>query len=153
MACCAALLAPALAVAGPPYLTDDPQPTEPGHWEIYNFVQGTVGYGALLGEAGLDLNYGGAKNLQLTAVLPIGFYNENGFSATGLRTGTGMVELAAKYEFLHQSDNGWLPDVSVFPPIPDPDRTQLRLRPHQLLPANLGGERLRSMVGVRRRRL
>jgi hypothetical protein len=44
-----ALLAPAIAIAGPPYLTDDPQPTESGHWEIYSFVQGTVGYGALLG--------------------------------------------------------------------------------------------------------
>ena len=67
------LLAPAVAIAGPPYLTDDPQPTDPGHWEIYNFVQSTVGYGALLGETGLELNYWGAKGLQLTAVLPVGF--------------------------------------------------------------------------------
>jgi hypothetical protein len=110
-----ALLAPAAAIAGPPFLTDDPQPTEPGHWEIYNFVQGTAGNGALLGEAGLDLNYGGAEDLQLTAVLPIGFDNENGFSASGLRTGTGMIELATKYKFLHQNGDGWLPDVSVFP--------------------------------------
>jgi hypothetical protein len=110
-----ALLAPAIANAGPPYLTDDPQPTDPGHWEIYNFVQATVGYGALQGEGGLDLNYGAAENVQLTAVLPIGFDNVNAFSTSGLRTGTGMIELAAKYKFLHQDGNGWLPDVSVFP--------------------------------------
>jgi hypothetical protein len=129
-----ALLAPAIAIAGPPYLTDDPQPTEPGHWEIYNFVQGTIGYGALLGETGLDINYGGAKDLQLTAVLPMGFDNANGLSASGLRTGTGMIELAAKYKFLHQSDDGWLPDVSVFPRVLIPtqhnfgyDRTNLFL--------------------------
>jgi hypothetical protein len=110
-----ALLAPAIAIAGPPYLTDDPQPTEPGHWEIYNFVQSTAAYGALHGEAGLDLSYGGAEDLQLTAVLPIGFDNENGFSASGTRTGTGMIELAAKYEFPRQTGGGWLPDVSIFP--------------------------------------
>ncbi len=110
-----ALLVPEIAIAGPPYLTDDPQPTDPGHWEIYNFAQATAGDGALLGESGLDINYGGAKDLQLTAVLPIGFDNESGFSAAGLRTGTGMIELAAKYKFLHQTSDGWLPDVSVFP--------------------------------------
>ena len=78
-------------------------------------MQSAVGYGALLGEAGLDLNYGAAQGLQLTAVLPVGFYNNKGFSASGLRTGTGMIELAAKYKFLHQNDSGWLPDVSIFP--------------------------------------
>ena len=40
---CAAL-APAMAAtpvrAGPPFVTDDPVPTDPGHWEIYNFVSG-----------------------------------------------------------------------------------------------------------------
>jgi len=110
-----ALAAPALAIAGPPYLTDDPEPTDTGHWEIYNFAQASLAGGALNGEAGLDLNYGAAKDLQLTAVLPVGFYGEDGFSGAGLRTGTGMIELAAKYKFLHQSDDGWLPDVSVFP--------------------------------------
>jgi hypothetical protein len=43
-------------------------------------------------------------------VLPIGLDNENGFSASGLRTGTAMIELAAKYKFLHQSGDGWLPE-------------------------------------------
>jgi hypothetical protein len=109
------LAAPAVAVAGPPFLTDDPQPTDTGHWEIYNYAQGSVAEGALNGEAGLDLNYGAAKDLQLTAVLPVGFYNESGFSASGLRTGTGMIELAVKYKILHQSEQSWLPDVSVFP--------------------------------------
>ncbi len=26
------------AVAGPPYLTDDPVPTDTGHWELYAFT-------------------------------------------------------------------------------------------------------------------
>lgn len=115
---CAALgmlFAPAAALAGPPYLTDDPQPTDPGHWEIYSFATASLADGALDGEAGLDLNYGAAKDLQLTAVLPISFGNENGFSTAGLRGGTGTIELAAKFKVLHQGDSGWTPDASVFP--------------------------------------
>jgi hypothetical protein len=102
------------AAAGPPYLTDDPEPTDPGHWEIYNYVIGLNGPG-LAGEAGFDINYGGAKNLQLTMVLPLALQNANGVFDRGLQGGTGVIELAAKYKFLHQSDDSWLPDVSFFP--------------------------------------
>lgn len=104
------------AWAGPPYLTDDPQPTDRGHWEIYNFVNGAKGAdGALGGEAGIDLNYGAAKDLQLTAVLPLAYDDANGFSARGFRGGAGVIELAAKYKIVHQDEHGWTPDVSIFP--------------------------------------
>jgi hypothetical protein len=103
------------AIAGPPYLTDDPQPTDDGHWEIYNFADGSRDRSGLAGEAGLDLNYGGAKDLQLTAVLPLAYADENGFSAKGLRAGTGVIELAVKYKVVHADDQGWVPDVSIFP--------------------------------------
>lgn len=101
-----ALLASATALAGPPFLTDDPQPTDYGHFEIYAFGAGTATAAGTAGETGIDFNYGGAPDLQLTAVLPLA-YDETG------RTGLGNVELAAKYRFLHQEDFGW--DVSVFP--------------------------------------
>ena len=45
------LLAPPAAWAGPPYVTDDPQPTDVGHWEIYNFVDGDHAPGVTAGEA------------------------------------------------------------------------------------------------------
>ncbi|HTX51339.1 MAG TPA: hypothetical protein VME40_18335 [Caulobacteraceae bacterium] len=32
---------PAAAVAGPPYVTDDAEPTDPGHWEIYAYAART----------------------------------------------------------------------------------------------------------------
>ncbi len=111
--CIAAPFGPALA--GPPYLSDDPEPTEPGHWEIYNFVTGLNDAGGLGGSAGLDLNYGGAKDLQLTVVLPLGFSNGGGFGVDGLRGGPGDVELAVKYRPVHQSEGSWTPDVAVFP--------------------------------------
>jgi hypothetical protein len=100
--------APLVAWAGPPYVTDDPQPTDAGHWEIYNFVTATETPGDLAGEAGFDLNYGAAKNLQLTAVIPAAFENASRF-------GAGDVELAAKYKFVSQSAGSWLPDVAFFP--------------------------------------
>src|SRR5262249_15133980 len=94
------------AFAGPPFLTDDPQPTDEGHWEIYNFVNGVHTPGDTAGEAGIDLNYGGAKDLQLTAVIPAGYDNSS--------WGSGDVELAAKYKVVHK-DGPWGVDIAVFP--------------------------------------
>ena len=61
------------AMAGPPYLTDDPEPTDYKHFEIYNFTNGTATRANTSGEAGIDINYGGAPNLQLTATLPAAY--------------------------------------------------------------------------------
>ena len=98
------------AFAGPPYLTDDPGPTDEGHFEIYGFADGTNARAGSSGESGIDFNYGGAQDLQLTAVIPLGW------SAPGAGGGSaslGNIELAAKYKFLHQDDIGV--DVAVFP--------------------------------------
>jgi len=100
------LVAVTPAWAGPPYLSDDPEPTDYQHFEIYAFGLGTLGAGGTAGETGIDFNYGGAPGLQLTAVLPIA-YDEEGHA------GLGNVELAAKYKFLTQEEAGW--DVAVFP--------------------------------------
>jgi hypothetical protein len=96
------------AAAGPPFVTDDPEPTDTSHWEIYNFVSGARTPGDLAGQGGVDINYGGAKDLQLTAVLPIDYQS-------GLAPGLGDIQLAAKYRFLHQADGSWTPDLAVFP--------------------------------------
>lgn len=108
----AALLiaAPAVTYAGPPYVTDDPQPTDYQHYEVYFFDGGTAVKGDTASEAGIDFNYGGAPNLQLTAVIPVEFDNPAGADST---YGLGNIQLAAKYRFLHAEDIGW--DVSVFP--------------------------------------
>jgi hypothetical protein len=70
--CGALLLGISPAMAGPPYMTDDPEPTDYKHFEIYNFTNGTATRANTSGEAGIDINYGGAPNLQLTATLPAG---------------------------------------------------------------------------------
>lgn len=106
----AALLCATPALAGPPYLTDDPEPTDLGHYEIYLFAGGSAARDSATGEGGIDFNYGAATDLQLTAVLPVSWSSPNaGPSAASL----GNIELAAKYKFLHQEDFGV--DVAFFP--------------------------------------
>lgn len=98
------------ALAGPPYVSDDPEPTDTHHFEIYAFNSGTVTRGGTVGETGIDFNYGAAPDLQLTATVPAGF-SRSGRDTTNV--GLTNVELAAKYRFLHQDEVGL--DVSVFP--------------------------------------
>ena len=40
----AMLLLASPALAGPPFITDDPEPVEPGHWEVYGFSSGAFGH-------------------------------------------------------------------------------------------------------------
>jgi len=122
---------PVSAVAGPPFVSDDPEPTEAGHWEIYGFAAGTHVPGESDVAGGLDINYGGAKDLQLTAVLPLNYHT----GQTGA-LGPGNVELAAKYKFLHQADGSPLPDVAFFPRafVPTAGRRFGTRRPSILLP-------------------
>jgi len=100
----------AAALAGPPYISDDPEPTDYRHYEIYLFAAGSEGPGNSGREAGIDFNYGGAPDLQLTAVVPVTYQRPSDATTGG---GVGNVELAAKYRFLHQSGAGW--DVAFFP--------------------------------------
>jgi hypothetical protein len=99
------------ALAGPPYETDDPAPTDLGHWELYAFAAGTGADGAIEGAAGLDLNYGAASGVQLTATLPIAFSHDGGTT----NAGAGDVELGVKYRFLHREAAGV--SVAIFPRI------------------------------------
>ena len=118
------------ALAGPPYQTDDPEPTELGHWEIYAFVTADGRRSDLDGAAGFDLNYGGAKGLQLTATLPLAFEDTSG---SGWRGGSGDVELGAKYRFVNDEKRGF--QAAIFPRaiLPTSDR-------------DLGGHRVRILL-------
>ena len=59
---------PIPALAGPPYVTDDPEPVEYHHWEVYLASQLAHEPGAWSGTAPhIEVNYGALPNLQLHA--------------------------------------------------------------------------------------
>jgi len=98
------------AFAGPPYLTDDPAPTDTGHWEIYAFGSGEGRKLDVDVDTGFDLNYGAIKGMQLTATLPLSFSHSR---EEGWRGGSGDVEVAVKYRFLDDEESGF--SAAVFP--------------------------------------
>lgn len=98
------------AVAGPPYLTDDPVPTDTGHWEIYAFTAGEGHRATLDEDVGFDLNYGPVKAVQLTATVPLSFSHD---PFEGWRGGTGDLELGVKYRFIDDAKAGI--SAAIFP--------------------------------------
>jgi hypothetical protein len=110
VAAAALLLFPSAAFAGPPFLTDDPEPTETGHWEIYAPLFEAEGRGEdFEGSLGAEINYGAAEDLQLTVGLPAAY----GHGAGGWRWAAGDLEISAKYRFYHDEDAGL--QIAIFP--------------------------------------
>lgn len=106
----AALLLPYAVAAGPPFLTDDPEPTDTGHWEIYAPVFEDAGLGSVYGgSVGAELNYGAAPGVQLTLGLPVSFAKDGG----RLRWGRGDLRASVKYRFYHSDRTGI--SLAVFP--------------------------------------
>jgi Putative MetA-pathway of phenol degradation len=104
------------AVAGPPYETDDPVPTDTGHWEIYAFGSAEGLGKAYDGTGGFDLNYGPIEDVQLTATLPVSVTHDG-----GTQSGLGDVELGVKYRVYKNDAKGLA--VAIFPRIILPTAT------------------------------
>ena len=100
------------AAAGPPFLTDDPAPTDTGRWEVYAPALDAAGKGRDYdGALGVELNYGAAPDVQVTLGLPTAYVHD----ADGFRSGRGDLELSVKYRFFHDEAAGL--SVAVFPAI------------------------------------
>jgi len=107
-----ALFLPQAALGGPPFLTDDPEPTDTGHWEIYGPLLEAEGNGeSFEGAFGAELNYGAAKDIQLTLGLTAAYAHE----ASGWRWGAGDLEASVKYRFYHDEVSGL--QIAFFPGI------------------------------------
>lgn len=106
----AGLAAPAWA--GPPFDTDDPAPTEPGHWELYAGGALDALGPSRDGEFAFEANYGAAPNLQLSLGLPYAFSRD---PIEGTHSGRGDVELSVKYRFAADEKHGL--SVATFPRI------------------------------------
>lgn len=101
------------AKAGPPFITDDPEPVDLGHWEVYAFSAGAFDANGATGQGpAVEVNYGALPNLQLHVIVPLSYdAPPNGPSAMGL----GDTELGVKYRFITPGKDDWFPQVGVFP--------------------------------------
>jgi hypothetical protein len=99
------------ACAGPPFVTDDPEPVELHHWEVYLFsiYNHTAGSDAAQIPA-IEVNYGAIPDVQLHLITPGVFDRPAGGSA---EYGYGDTELGIKYRFVHETD--YLPQIGTFP--------------------------------------
>jgi len=99
--------------AGPPFETDDPEPTDYKHWEIYfgATAQQIQGQGWLGTAPFLELNYGGFPDTQLSLTQQVAFNSSNGFSNYGY----GDTLAGLKYRFIHESAD--IPQAAFFPQI------------------------------------
>ena len=108
--------------AGPPFVTDDPEPVEYQHWEVYLGSQyehsGTGASGTL---PHVEVNYGVMPDLQLHLVAPVAFAAPSDASR---EVGYGDTEIGAKYRFLQETDGQ--PQVGVFPLVELPTGDNVR---------------------------
>ena len=106
------------AFAGPPFLTDDPEPTDLRHWENYAPLFEIEGKGSdYEGTLGAEFNYGAAPDLQITVGVPFAYAHDDG----GFHSGLGDLELSAKYRFYHDEAAGI--QIAAFPGISLPTAT------------------------------
>ncbi len=100
-----------VARAGPPFVTDDPEPVEYRHWEIYLASQDAKDKDGWSGtDPHFEVNYGALPNLQLHLIAPLAYVRPNDGSS---HYGFGDLELGVKYRFIQEAD--WRPMVGVFP--------------------------------------
>jgi Putative MetA-pathway of phenol degradation len=116
------LLSSSAALAGPPYTTDDPEPVELRHWEVYLATMPSLSTDGAFGTAPhVEINYGALPNLQLHTILPLVYNRPHGGPLT---YGPGDIEVGAKYRFIQEGD--WVPMVGTFPQFELPTGSEAR---------------------------
>jgi len=103
--------APILALAGPPFLTDDPEPVEYKHWEVYlaaTYERTKFEKTGTLPQ--VEINYGLVPDVQVHLVVPTAFIHPNDEASS---YGYGDTEVGVKYRFIHESQ--YMPQVGFFP--------------------------------------
>jgi len=106
----AAIIAPAVARAGPPFQTDDPQPIDFGHYELYAFgsADGTGVEMDTVGPA-LEFNWGALPNVHLHLIVPAAAVfpsNNPKYAPSGSGPnafGLGDIETGVKYRFIQET--------------------------------------------------
>jgi hypothetical protein len=103
-------------VAGPPLVTDDPEPVEFQHWEVYLAslqMKSATGWSGT--SPHVEVNYGVVPDVQLHIIMPLAY---NAPASGGSHYGYGDTELGVKYRFVSETDSRL--QVGVFPPLEVP---------------------------------
>ena len=104
------------ALAGPPFVTDDPEPVELHHWEFYFASQLVRTADGRSGAAPfLDANYGAFRDLHLHVLVPAVF---DAPSVGKHHYGCGDTEVGSKIRFIHESAH--VPQAAIYPAIQFP---------------------------------
>lgn len=104
------------ALAGPPFLTDDPEPVDYHHFEFYTFTtQDKAPDGTNITGPAIEYNIGAAPNVQIHFVVPFAFSSPVGGPNT---SGLGDTEIGVKYRFVQETNNR--PQIGIFPMIEVP---------------------------------
>ena len=109
------------AYAGPPFLTDDPEPVDLQHFEVNVIYQQTRTADGRAGALSAEINYGCARETQCHVAVPIAFDRSN---AGPYRAGLGDVELGFKYRFVHDDESPW--SAAIYPTLTLPTGDEAR---------------------------
>ena len=110
------LLVSPIVLAGPPFLTDDPEPVEYKHTEAYLAMQyrhDRDGDSSTLPH--VEINYGLLPNVQIHLIAPLQYIKPEGSSS---QYGYGDTEVGVKYRFVQETE--YFPQMAVFPLIEFP---------------------------------
>lgn len=123
---------PGPAWAGPPFVTDDPEPVDNRHWEInYALSLTKVHAGTAAAVPSIDINYGLMEDVQIHAQPSLAYDKTDGNAHYGLDN----LEIGVKYRFLNHQDQHahWM--LSVYPSLQlptadkalDPDQGKIQV--------------------------
>jgi hypothetical protein len=116
------LFLPNVVVAGPPFKTDDPEPVEFKHWEIYLASQYSNDRdGKSMTLPHVEINYGLVPNMQIQLITPFEYVKQPG---QGSQYGYGDTELEIKYRFVQETKN--IPQVGTSPLVEIPTGDESR---------------------------
>ena len=123
-----------LAHAGPPYVTDDPEPVDYHHWEFYLATIDVLEPGGLSGTAPhVEVNYGPLPGVQLHVLAPLAYDRPSGGPTS---YGPGDLELGVKLRLVQEC--GPRPMIGIFPlvelPVGDADKGLGTGHVHAFLP-------------------
>ena len=105
------VIMPSPAWAGPPFMTDDPEPVELHHWEFY--LASAYSHGnedTFFTVPHIEVNYGILPETQVHMIVPMAYSSSR---ETGVHYGFSDMELGVKHRFVKESK--FIPQIGSFP--------------------------------------